>query len=144
MPTSPPLRWADLAGAQVGLWGLGAEGTASRRRLALLGVTPVVVEDNPEDAEVLALHAGGLDALARCEVVIKSPGVSRYRDEVRDLENAGVAIVGGLGLWLEEVERDRVICVTGTKGKSTTSSILGHLLTRHPSTRRPQPTSTSG
>jgi UDP-N-acetylmuramoylalanine--D-glutamate ligase len=121
MPSSPPLRWADLAGARVGLWGLGAEGTASRRRLATMGITPVVAEDTP---------TGGLDELSTCEVVIKSPGVSRYRPEVVALEEAGVAVVGGLGLWLEGVDRERVVCVTGTKGKSTTVSILGHLLTR--------------
>ena len=129
MPSSPPLRWADLAGARVGLWGLGTEGAASRRLLATMGVAPICVEDRPESPDVLAIGAGGLEALSGCEVVVKSPGVSRYRPEVEALEAAGVAVVGGLGLWLEGADRDRVICVTGTKGKSTTVSILGHLLT---------------
>ena len=35
---------------------------------------------------------------------------------------------GGLGLWLEGADRDRVVCVTGTKGKSTTAAVAGHLL----------------
>ena len=44
------------------------------------------------------------------------------------LERRGVAVVGGLGLWLQEADLSRVACVTGTKGKSTTTSIAGHLL----------------
>jgi UDP-N-acetylmuramoylalanine--D-glutamate ligase len=128
---SSSLTWPDLVGLRVGLWGLGAEGTASRRKLASLSKTaPILVEDTPHDAGILALHEGGMDALGACDVVIKSPGVSRYRPEVAALESAGAAVVGGLGLWLEGVDRDRVVCVTGTKGKSTTVSILGHLLTR--------------
>jgi UDP-N-acetylmuramoylalanine--D-glutamate ligase len=39
-------------------------------------------------------------------------------------------VTGGLGLWLAEADRDRVLCVTGTKGKSSTTAIAGHLLAR--------------
>jgi UDP-N-acetylmuramoylalanine--D-glutamate ligase len=130
----PHLGWADLRGAKVGVWGLGVEGTAAIARLHDLGVTPVLVDDAPAaDREGVAVHrtdADGLDLLAACEVVVKSPGISRYRDDVRALEAGGVAVVGGVGLWMEEVDRARVVGITGTKGKSTTTSILGHLLRR--------------
>ena len=79
---------------------------------------------------VLATADGGLAALASCDVVIKSPGISRYRDDLRQLEARGIPVVGGLGLWLQEAPRDRVLCITGTKGKSSTTAIAGHLLTR--------------
>jgi UDP-N-acetylmuramoylalanine--D-glutamate ligase len=39
-------------------------------------------------------------------------------------------VVGGLGLWLEEADRSRVVCITGSKGKSTTTAIVAHLLDR--------------
>jgi UDP-N-acetylmuramoylalanine--D-glutamate ligase len=62
-------------------------------------------------------------------VVVKTPGLSRYRPEVGRLSGLGIPVVGGLGLWLAEADLRRVLCVTGTKGKSTTSSVAGHLLT---------------
>ena len=125
----PQLGWADLPGRSVGVWGLGVEGRASVARLRALGVDPVVVDDRPTDAGVLATDAGGLDALRRCEVVIRTPGMSRYRPDVEALAASGVTLVGGLGLWLFDAPRDRVVCITGTKGKSTTTSIVGHLAT---------------
>ena len=77
---------------------------------------------------MLATGDGGLAALERCDVVVKTPGLSRYRPEVARLTGLGIPVVGGLGLWLAEADLRRVLCVTGTKGKSTTSSVTGHLL----------------
>jgi len=125
----PKLSWSDLAGARVGIWGLGREGAANLRKLRSLGVEPVLVDDSPQDAAVLPTAGPGLAALAACDVVVKTPGLSRYRDDAAGLRSAGVALVGGLGLWLAQADLDRVVCVTGTKGKSTTTSVLGHLLT---------------
>ncbi|HMD45039.1 MAG TPA: UDP-N-acetylmuramoyl-L-alanine--D-glutamate ligase [Acidimicrobiales bacterium] len=133
MTTPPKISWSDLRGARVGLFGLGVEGRANLARLTELSTVPVLVDDRPPSAtveglDVLASAAGGLDALAACEVVVKSPGISRHRPDVVALEAAGVAVAGGLGLWMEEVDRTRVVCVTGTKGKSTTAALCGHLL----------------
>jgi UDP-N-acetylmuramoylalanine--D-glutamate ligase len=111
------------------------EGLASLRKLPGLGADPVLVDDHPPAGgpggrPVLATGEGGLAALATCDVVVKSPGISRYRPEVAALEAAGVPVAGGLGLWLAEADLGRVICVTGTKGKSTVTAIAGHLLHR--------------
>ncbi len=134
----PKLSWSDLAGARVGVWGLGREGHANLRKLLALGVEPVLVDDHPPAAPmlppggrpVLATGDGGLAALEGCDVVVKTPGLSRYRPDVARLAGLGIPVVGGLGLWLAEADLRRVLCVTGTKGKSTTSSVTGHLLTQ--------------
>ena len=128
----PAIGWSDLRGARVGLWGLRTEGAANLRRLRTMGVVPVVVDDHPAAPVFGGLRVlsgdAGLDALASCEVVVKSPGISRHGAPVGALVDAGVAVAGGLGLWLEEADRSRVVCVTGTKGKSTTVALAGHLL----------------
>ena len=46
-----PISWSALADAAVGVWGLGVEGQASVRRLAAMGVTPVLVDDTPSAAD---------------------------------------------------------------------------------------------
>lgn len=128
----PKLSWSDLRHLRVGLYGLGREGSANLRKLRSMGVEPIIVSDVPKASygeEILATADGGLAALERCDVVVKTPGISRNRPEVTRLTECGVPVVGGLGLWLQETPLERVVCVTGTKGKSTTSSILGHLLT---------------
>ena len=79
---------------------------------------------------MLATLEGGRHALAGCEVVIKTPGISRYRPEVAELEGRGIPVTGGLGLWLAEADPSRVVCITGTKGKSSTTAIAGHLQRR--------------
>lgn len=129
----PRLRWTDLPGRRVGVWGLGVEGRAALRKLATLGIQPVLVDDRPlepavDGVDVLRTEDGGWDALNSCDVVLAGPGISRYRSEVLTLTERGVAVVGGLALWLEEAAGDRVVCVTGTKGKSTTVAIAGALL----------------
>ena len=107
----PQISWSALADAAgpVGVWGLGVEGGASLRRLQAMGHVPVLVDDRPgaptlAGIDVLATERGGFDALRACEVVVKSPGISRYRPEVAELEAAGVAVCGGLGLFMAEAD----------------------------------------
>ncbi|MGH8345913.1 MAG: Mur ligase family protein, partial [Pseudomonas sp.] len=95
----------------------------------------MLVDDKPSRPDIdgrpiLATTPDGLAALLRCDVVVKAPGVSRYGATVKLLQRAGVNVVGGVGLWLQEADRSKVLCITGTKGKSTTAAIAGHLLTR--------------
>ena len=116
-----PLGWSDLAAhpGRIGVWGLGVEGRANVAKLRALGVAPVEADDSRPDT---------VAALDGCDVIVKTPGISRYRDDVQRHLARGARIVGGLGLWLaDHADRSRVILVTGTKGKSTTTSIAGHL-----------------
>ena len=133
MTTRSKLAWSDLRGTRAGVWGLGREGMANVRKLRSMGVEPILVDDKPgadgvDGQPVLATSGGGLAALFDCDVVVKTPGISRYRPEVGALTESGIPVVGGLGLWLQEAPLERIVCVTGTKGKSSVTSIAGHLL----------------
>ena len=133
------MRLADLAGRRVGVWGAGREGLAAHRVLRdqdpareVVVYTDAPVPEPERDefgtGAVFAHGPEGFGRLAECDVVIRSPGVSRYRPEVERLRATGVELTTGTNLWFEEHWRERVVAVTGTKGKSTTSSLIAHLL----------------
>jgi UDP-N-acetylmuramoylalanine--D-glutamate ligase len=123
-----PTGFADLAGQRVGIFGYGVEGRAAAARLR--GVADLVIVDDAEGVsdEVLATDRGGLDALATCVVVLKSPGIPRRRADVLELEQNGVTVTSALNLWLHDTDLDRVVAITGTKGKSTTTSLITFFL----------------
>jgi UDP-N-acetylmuramoyl-L-alanine---L-glutamate ligase len=123
-----PTGFADLAGRRVGIFGYGVEGRATAARLR--EVADLVIVDDAEDLapDVLASARGGLEALATCEVVLKSPGIPSRRADVVALAESGVPVTSALNLWLRDTDRARVVAVTGTKGKSTTTALVTFFL----------------
>ena len=122
-----PTGFNDLAGKRVGIFGFGMEGRAAAARLAQHAELVIVDDSADLGPEVLQTFQGGLEALAKCDVVLKSPGISPYRPEVAELAKT-VTVTSALNLWMHEIDRDRVIGVTGTKGKSTTTALIAFFL----------------
>lgn len=132
------MRISQLEGRRVALWGWGREGRAAwraiRDRLPELSLTLFCSEEEAVDAlgtgDALLAAETGISALrlAEFDVVVKSPGISPYRTEVLMATAQGTTFIGGTALWFAERPDARSICVTGTKGKSTTTALLAHLL----------------
>jgi len=123
-----PTGFADLAGKRVGIFGYGLEGRTAHARIAALASEIVLVDDQPVAPDVLLTNEGGLDALLRCDVVLKSPGIPRRRPDVLNLDLHGVYVTSALNLWLQETDVARVVGITGTKGKSTTTALVTFFL----------------
>lgn len=121
---SRPRGFADLVGRRVGIYGVGIEGRAALARLQSLGVAVVLVDDAPSSDDVLPTGDGGRAALLACDVVLKSPGIPKRSELVGVLQDHGVVVASALNLWLGDMDPRRVIGVTGTKGKSTTTSLI--------------------
>ena len=69
-----------------------------------------------------------LEKIARSAVVILSPGVPPDAPAVAAARAAGVPVVAELDLAARFLGETRFIVVTGTKGKSTTTACIAHLL----------------
>jgi UDP-N-acetylmuramoylalanine--D-glutamate ligase len=134
-----PVRKADLIGRKVGIIGLGREGQAAREYMR--SVFPelelaLICESPPERAfatqlgEKDRLITGPLSRarLERFDLLVRSPGISPYRPSVQAAIKAGVEITTPSNLWFATHPGEKTICVSGTKGKSTTCALIAHAL----------------
>lgn len=124
----------------IAIWGYGREGQAALEflRAQRPDARKFVLDDAgvpkgvaaPADAEVIqgAENVAGAIRSGRFDVIIKSPGISLYRDEIVEARRQGVRFTSGTNLWFEHNPGVRKIVVTGTKGKSTTARVLHYVL----------------
>ena len=126
------MRLTELAGRRVGVWGHGREGRAAVRAALTAGAAGVVVVDAVPPVDLPPGVRAGSDVaeLVGCDVVFRSPGISPYREDARALA-ARTTLTSGTGVALAEFAARDVptLCVTGTKGKSTTSALAAVVLT---------------
>ena len=137
------MRISQLEDKQVALWGWGREGRAAyqaiRSRLPALPLTLFCNKQEAEEATALAdplltIHGEATAvSLSAQQVVVKSPGISPYSEPALAASANGTIFIGGSTLWFDEHAgpsgiAERTLCVTGTKGKSTTTALLAHLL----------------
>jgi UDP-N-acetylmuramoyl-L-alanine---L-glutamate ligase len=139
------VRFSELDRARIGVWGAGREirsfADQLARRLPAARICVLAFDSPPAGdvrdalgapaARIVTRDGDGGDALvaalAGCEVVVRSPGVSIHRPELRALRAHGTPVTTATALWLAERGGDGVIGVTGTKGKSTTAALACHL-----------------
>ena len=125
------MRADELRGKRVAIWGFAREGRAALALLRAHGVEPVVLDDSATDSgegvPVICGRAAVAAAIGGFDVVVKSPGISLYDRLVGEAKARGVRFTSLLNLWFAEAH-GQTICVTGTKGKSTTASLIAHVL----------------
>lgn len=120
----------------IAILGFGREGKSSydfiRNHLPFKHITIIdkcdVTETNPElkDDDYVSVVFGDdyLDNLGKYDLILKTPGISLIDVDDGSLKDK---ITSQLELLLE-VHRDKIIGITGTKGKSTTTSLTYEVL----------------
>lgn len=129
-------------GRRVLVVGLGRSGVAVARALAPAAAEVVACDEKPADElskEARELAGAGVELragdqtpalLAGVDLLVRSPGVPWEAPLIVAAREKGIEVVGELELAYRLLVTERVVAVTGSNGKSTTTALLGEIFRR--------------
>ena len=142
-----PVKGVD--GQKIAVLGLGRSGLATAHSLVSGGAEPVLWDDSAEaraKAEAEGFSCTNLTkagAFAGISALITSPGIAHLYPEMHPVialaMECGVPVDNDIGLffrsfgdadWDDFDVTPKVVCVTGSNGKSTTTALIHHILTQ--------------
>jgi len=130
-------------GRRVAVFGLGRTGLTAARALAAGGARPVLWDDNAASREAAAAEGFTVEDLSTADwsaipALVLSPGAPLTHPEphwsVLKARAAGAEVLGDIELFARAVnaapahKRPKVVGITGTNGKSTTTALTAHVL----------------
>ncbi len=136
-----PVR--GFVGKTVAVFGLGRTGLTAARALQAGGAKVVLWDENEASREAAAAEGFTLVDLANADwyslsALMLSPGVPLTHPKphwvVEKARDAGVEIFGDIELFARTVaaapahKRPKIVAITGTNGKSTTTALIAHVL----------------
>jgi len=126
----------SVSGRKVVVVGAARSGVAAAELLVRRGATVTLTDMRDTIAEDAQLREAGVElelgghrpqTLLGADLIVLSPGVPPTQPAIAEARAAGVPVMGELELasrWL----RGRIVAITGTKGKSTTTTLTGRML----------------
>ncbi|MDI6625464.1 MAG: UDP-N-acetylmuramoyl-L-alanine--D-glutamate ligase, partial [Brevundimonas sp.] len=137
------IRVPGFEGRRIAVFGLGRSGLTAARALKAGGALPVLWDDSVSSRMQAEAEGFAVEDLTAADwsgfaALVLSPGAPLTHPEphwtVGKAKAAGVEIVGDIELFaralaaLPVAERPRVVAITGTNGKSTTTALIGWVL----------------
>lgn len=126
------------------IWGLGVHGGGEGmiQFFHALGWSIVVHDPKPKDrfertiarlsnVKSLVWKLGtpwNESMLTGIDIVIKNPGVPMTHTGLRAIKKKGIPVTNDADIFTRVIDPKRIIGVTGTKGKTTTTTLIAHLL----------------
>ena len=121
------MKLSELRNKKIAIWGFGVEGKSCADYLVNKDVVFTVLCNEAEVDNHFACLTDEvtITVLNQFDVIVKSPGIGAYSDLVR---SSHPTFTSPTALWFANEKNTQVIAITGTKGKSTTVSLLAHIL----------------
>lgn len=109
------------------IYGYSTSGKAVEQALLKKDISYKIYDDNLKVSGGNYVTKLNEEMLKKFDLMVISPGVSIYNSKVKLAEKLGIKVVSELefGSWLTKT---KIIAITGTNGKTTTTSLLTHVL----------------
>ncbi len=130
----------NLDGKRVLVIGMGKTGIATTGFLVRKGARVLVADDKPvselgdgikpfqgTECVELGISMDNLDILSGTDLIVPSPGIAPFNPLLTEGLRRGIPIVSELELAFEYVKKP-IISITGTNGKTTTTALIGEIL----------------
>ena len=128
----------DLKGKRILVAGIGKSGLAAARFLKERGARVTISDSRPAtliaelsgllDEGIMVETGGhGLLTFRRSDLIVVSPGVPQDVPELKQVRALGMRILGELELGAQFLQ-GQVIAITGSNGKTTTTTLVGEIL----------------
>jgi UDP-N-acetylmuramoylalanine--D-glutamate ligase len=116
-----------LEGAKVVVVGMARSGVAAAELLRSKGAHVRAVDQNLNSAGGFSVEPQTASSIAGADLIVLSPGVPADLEMIEEQRKRGVKVFGDLELasWFL---RGRIIGITGSNGKTTTTALTGHIL----------------
>ncbi len=114
----------EWKGKKVAVLGWGIDSQDVYPWLVARGAEITVLDEKPFDS---AQGYRPFGDLTKYDVLVRSPGVYRYRPAITEAEKAGVLVTSKTKIFFDLCPA-KIIGVTGTKGKGTTSTLIYEML----------------
>jgi len=109
----------DYTNKKIAVLGYGIEGQDAEKFLLSKNAKVTILDQKMDE--------NYLNDLNHFDVIVRSPGVYRFKPELVAAEKAGVTITSPIKIFFENCKA-KIIGVTGTKGKGTTSTLIYEIL----------------
>jgi len=144
----------NLNGKKVIVMGAGKSGVSAAVLLSKIGAAPVIYDENKEldtaalreklaarlddkAAEQVGICAGTLDAAEKeaAELLVMSPGIPTDTEFVESFRERNIPVWGEIELAFRYA-KGRLVAITGTNGKTTTTALTGKIIRDHYETEK--------
>ncbi|OGS24730.1 MAG: UDP-N-acetylmuramoylalanine--D-glutamate ligase [Elusimicrobia bacterium RIFOXYB2_FULL_50_12] len=128
---------STLKGKKTGVLGMARSGIAAANMAHSMGASVLVseVREKKECAAALQQLAKGIrhefgghsKALLGCDIIVKSPGIHRDITILKKADGLKIPVVSEIELASRLITPSSTIAITGTNGKTTTTTLMGEL-----------------